>query len=101
MRAAFIFNVGALEVAESFEALEELVHRLFADSGALGQDGGANTVGSRKLKDSDVRETQLVEAGGVQLLDDAAMNGLGRDTQQCADEDIVGFENPDFLRFGH
>jgi hypothetical protein len=29
------------------------------------------------------------------------MDGLGRDTQQRADEDIAGFENGDLSLFGH
>jgi hypothetical protein len=54
-----VFNVGTLELAESFETLEKLIHRLFADSGALGQGGGANAIGARILKSLRTGETRM------------------------------------------
>jgi hypothetical protein len=37
-------------------------------------------------------QAQLVKASRIEFLDDAAMDCLSRNAQQCADEHISGFD---------
>jgi len=53
---------------------------------------------ARKLQHRDMRHAQIVKSGRIQLLDNAAMNRLGRNAQQCADENILRFVPRTFSR---
>lgn len=88
-RAALVGRVGPDEIAETFEAPEQLIHGLLAHFGALGQQAGANAIRTRKLQHRHVRYAQFLEPGRVELRDDPALNGLGRHAQQRADEHVL------------
>jgi len=79
------------DIAETFQAAEQLVYRLFADARALGQNARTDTVRTRKLKHSDMGKPQLIEARGIQPLDDAPVDGLSRNAQQGADQHVFRF----------
>ena len=89
-RAAFIGCVGPFEIPERFEASQQLVHGLLADTGALSEHARAYRVRARKLQHRHMRHAKLVEAGGVELIDDPAVNGLGRHTQEGTDQHLFG-----------
>ena len=55
-RATVVWDVGAHDITEAFEAPQQLVHRLFANAGALGEKAGANSVRAGKLQYRDVRQ---------------------------------------------
>ena len=88
--AAFIGGGRPREIAKPFETPQQLVHRLLADAGALGEHARADAIGARELQHRHVRHAQLLETGRVQLGDDPAVNGLGRHAQQRADQHLVG-----------
>jgi hypothetical protein len=89
MRAAPVGHVGPDEIAETFEAPEELIHGLLAHPGALGEQAGANPIRTRKLQYRHVRHAEFLEPGRVELRDDPALNGLSRHAQQRADEHVL------------
>src|SRR5579863_226491 len=78
---SFAGRVGPDDITEALEAPEELVHRLLADPRALGEHAGANPIGTWKLQHRHMRYAKLLEARRVELLDDAALNGLARHAQ--------------------
>src|SRR6516162_961889 len=80
-RASFIGCVGPGEIPEGFEAPQELVHSLLAHAGALGKHPRADPIRARKLQHRHMRHAELVEAGGVELLDDPAVNSLRRNAE--------------------
>ena len=88
-RAAFVGGVGPGEIPEPFEAPQQLVHGLLAHAGALGEHAGADAIRARKLQHRHMRHAQLLEAGRVELVDDPAVNGLGRHPQQGADQHLL------------
>src|SRR5438270_2307925 len=45
--SALVRHILPLDVSQTFEALEQLVHRLFAHAGPLCQDAGADAIGTR------------------------------------------------------
>jgi hypothetical protein len=63
MRAAPVGHVGPDEIAETFEAPEELIHGLLAHPGALGEQAGANPIRTRKLQYRHVRHAEFLEPG--------------------------------------
>ena len=77
-RAALARRVGTDDIAETFKAPEQLVHGLFANGGALGESTWANPIRTGILEYRDMRQVQLIEAGRIELFDNAAMDGLGR-----------------------
>jgi hypothetical protein len=91
-RAPFVRCVGPLNIAVSFEAPEQLVHGLLTHGGTLGESSRANPIRPRKLEHSHMREPQLREAGSVELADDSAMDRLGGNPQQCADEHVLSVD---------
>lgn len=88
------------EIPGLLEASEEAVHGLLAHASALGERAGANPIRARKLEHRNMRHTELFETGRIQILDDPAMDGLSRNTQQRAYEHFAGFEGRPFFRSG-
>ena len=86
---AALARVGPGDIAQIFEAPEQLVHCLFAHAGALGQRARTNSIRSRKLQHRHMWQAQFIEAGCVEFPDDTAMDGLGRDAQQGTNEQLA------------
>src|SRR5579872_4480886 len=60
--AAFIGGIGPNEIAERFEAPQQLVHGLFAHAGALGEHAWADPIWSGELQHRHMGDTQVPEA---------------------------------------
>lgn len=78
----------ANKVAKFTETAQKLVHRLLAHGSAFGEDAGALAFRSRIQENGDVRQAQVVEAGGIQLGDNSAVDGHGWNTEERANEDV-------------
>jgi hypothetical protein len=89
---ALVGGVGTRNIPQAFQASEQLVHGLFAHPGTFGEYCRADSVRPWKLENRDMRQTELVIACGIELGDDAAMNCLGRNEQQGADEYVCGLD---------
>lgn len=87
-RTARIRRIGPDNVSKIFHASKQLVHRLLAHAGAVGQGAGTNAIGARILQHRDVGEAQFIESGRIEFVNDAAMNGLRRNAQKSANQDI-------------
>ena len=92
-RPASIMLIGAADIPEALQTPQQLVHRLFAHTCALGQLTRANSIGTGILEHGNMRQTQIVKAGCIEAIDNPAMDCLGRDTEQCANEDVLGFDD--------
>ncbi len=84
-----LLDIATGEIAESLQALKELIHGLLAHSGALCKLAWPIAVRAWILEHPHVWQTQIPKAGEVQPCDDAAMDGLRRDSQQSTDQRIL------------
>jgi len=84
-----LLDIATGEIAESFQALKELIHGLLAHSGALCKLARPRAVRPGILQHPNVWQTQIPKASAVQPCNDAAMDGLSRDSQQSADQRIL------------
>ena len=75
-----LLDIATGKIAESLQALKELIHGLLAHSGALCKLARPRAVWAGKLQDPHVWQTQIPKAGTVQPCNDATMNGLSRDS---------------------
>ena len=75
---------GAAPLAGSH--LEQPIHGLLAHAGALGESARANAIGTGKLQNGNVRQLEVLEPRSVEFLNDAAMDRLSRNAQQCSNE---------------
>ena len=98
--AAFIGGVGPGEIPERFEASQQLVHGLFAHAGALGEHARADPIWAWKLQDRHMWHAEFPEAGGVELADDPAVNGLGRHPQEGTEQHVLRGDRRGAWRMG-
>ncbi|MDX2153058.1 MAG: BrnT family toxin [Bryobacteraceae bacterium] len=79
-----------------FKALEQPLHGLLAHARAISERARANSIRTRELQHPHVRQAQAVKARRIQLPDDAALDGLGWNAQQRADEHLATtYADPD------
>ena len=88
-RPPVFLDIATGEIAESLQALKELIHGLLAHSGAVRKLARPRAVRAGILQHPHVWQTQIRKASAVQARNDAAMDGLGRDSQQSADQRIL------------
>jgi len=69
------------DIARILQAAKQLVHCLFTDARALGENAWTYPVRARELEHGNMRQPQLIEAGGVEPLNDSAMDGLSRNAE--------------------
>jgi hypothetical protein len=77
-RAALIRRVGSNQISKIFEAPKQTVHGLLAYPCSLGENARADSVWARKAKERHVRQSEPLKARRIQILDDAPVDGLGR-----------------------
>jgi len=88
-RATLVRRIGSGDITETFKAPEKLVHGLLAQASALGESARANAIRSRELQHREMGQAQLFKAGRIEIVDEASMDRLRRDTQQGADQHIL------------
>ena len=82
-RAALVGRIAADDIAELFQAAKQLVHGLLAHARALRQHTRPDAIGAGKLQHRHMGHDQFLEAGGIELANETALDDLSRNAQQA------------------
>ena len=88
-RAGLARDIRADQVARPFKTSQQLVDRLLAHAGALGQRRRADAIRPRILQHRDMWQAQFIKPGVVEFADHPTVDRLRRGAQQGADQRIL------------